>query len=391
MSLERIFENNREWVAEKLNGDTQYFENLSAGQSPELLYIGCSDSRVTAEGLMGLQPGEVFVHRNIANMVPKGDLNSLSVIEYAVVHLKVNHIAMCGHYYCGGIQAALGNDDLGVLNPWIQNIKDVYTEHAEELDAIEDEQQRVFMARALAQGADVLLLDEPFAGVDAATEQAILDVLEQTRSAGRTLLVVHHDLTTAADYFDSLILLKQRLYAYGPPHAVLHPELLSEVYEGKLIAYSMGNFLCDIHDSYFQSVGSPYVNKGMILYLNLDTSRLLSFEIQPTVIGDDLVVRPADDVERQELFALIESISAPLYDAEMLRSLNPSRTVAAKLGRLAARAKANGIGALLEELCANVLAFLDRIVLQPGRVRTLTRQLKTSRFHIEPNPPSGEN
>ena len=96
------------------------------------------------------------------------------------------------------------------------------------------QQQRVFMARAMAQGADILLLDEPFAGVDAATERAILDVLEQTKASGRTLLVVHHDLATAAEYFDSLILLKQRLFAYGPPEAVLHPELLSQVYEGNL-------------------------------------------------------------------------------------------------------------------------------------------------------------
>lgn len=96
------------------------------------------------------------------------------------------------------------------------------------------QQQRVFMARAMAQGADILLLDEPFAGVDAATEHAILDVLERTKAAGRTLLVVHHDLTTAAQYFDSLVLLKQRLFAFGPPQVVLNEELLSQVYEGKL-------------------------------------------------------------------------------------------------------------------------------------------------------------
>jgi manganese/iron transport system ATP-binding protein/manganese/zinc/iron transport system ATP- binding protein len=100
------------------------------------------------------------------------------------------------------------------------------------------QQQRVFMARAMAQGADILLLDEPFAGVDAATERAILDVLERTRAAGRTLVVVHHDLATAAEYFDTLILLKQRLFAFGPPQAVLHPELLSEVYEGKLRVFA---------------------------------------------------------------------------------------------------------------------------------------------------------
>ncbi len=100
------------------------------------------------------------------------------------------------------------------------------------------QQQRVFMARAMAQGADVLLLDEPFAGVDAATERAILDVLERTRAAGKTLMVVHHDLATAAEYFDLLILLKQRMYAFGPPSAVLHAELLSEVYEGKVRAFA---------------------------------------------------------------------------------------------------------------------------------------------------------
>ncbi len=100
------------------------------------------------------------------------------------------------------------------------------------------QQQRVFMARAMAQGAEILLLDEPFAGVDAATERAILDVLERSRAAGKTLLVVHHDLATAAEYFDLLVLLKQRMFAFGPPAAVLHPELLAEVYEGKLKAFS---------------------------------------------------------------------------------------------------------------------------------------------------------
>ena len=100
------------------------------------------------------------------------------------------------------------------------------------------QQQRVFLARALAQGSDILLLDEPFAGVDAATERAILDVLERAKAAGKTLVVVHHDLTTAAEYFDNLVLLKQRLYAYGPPSAVLHEELLSQVYEGRLRVFT---------------------------------------------------------------------------------------------------------------------------------------------------------
>lgn len=142
MSLEKIFENNRKWIADKLANDQSYFENLAKGQTPEFLYIGCSDSRVTAEGLMGLEPGEVFVHRNIANMVTSGDLNVLSVINYAVNHLNVNHIVVCGHYYCGGVKAAMQSDDLGALNPWIDNIRDVYGLHKEELDGIGDEEKR---------------------------------------------------------------------------------------------------------------------------------------------------------------------------------------------------------------------------------------------------------
>jgi len=98
MDIKNIFQNNKDWVKEKLSVDSDYFENLSKGQSPEVLYIGCSDSRVTAEELMGLSPGEAFVHRNIANMVPNTDLNAMSVLEYAVVHLKVNHVVVCGHY-----------------------------------------------------------------------------------------------------------------------------------------------------------------------------------------------------------------------------------------------------------------------------------------------------
>lgn len=142
MDLPEIFENNRKWIAEKIEADEHYFEKLSEGQSPNLLYIGCSDSRVTAEGLMGLEPGEVFVHRNIANMVPDGDLSVMSVINYAVVHLKVNHIVVCGHYYCGGVKAAMGSDDLGALNPWIDNIRAVRTLHKEELNGISDEEKR---------------------------------------------------------------------------------------------------------------------------------------------------------------------------------------------------------------------------------------------------------
>jgi carbonic anhydrase len=136
MDVKQIFENNQHWIAKQLQSDENYFKKLSEGQSPEFLYIGCSDSRVSAEELMGLQPGQVFVHRNIANMVPNTDLNSMSVINYAVVHLKVNHIIVCGHYGCGGVHAAMQQSDLGILNPWLRNIRDVYRIHRKELDAI---------------------------------------------------------------------------------------------------------------------------------------------------------------------------------------------------------------------------------------------------------------
>lgn len=142
MEIEKVFKNNEKWIAEKLSVDANYFENLSKGQSPEILYIGCSDSRVTAEDLMGVQPGEVFVHRNIANMVISIDLNVMSVLNYAVNHLKVNHVVVCGHYFCGGVKAAMEAKDLGILNPWLRNIRDVYRLHKKELNAIANENDR---------------------------------------------------------------------------------------------------------------------------------------------------------------------------------------------------------------------------------------------------------
>jgi carbonic anhydrase len=140
--IEKVFENNKAWIAEKLSVDENYFENLSKGQSPEFLYIGCSDSRVTAEDLMGVQPGEVFIHRNIANLVNNVDLNVMSVINYAVRHLKVKHVVVCGHYNCGGVKAAMQPKDMGILNPWLRNIRDVYRTHKTELNAIQDEDKR---------------------------------------------------------------------------------------------------------------------------------------------------------------------------------------------------------------------------------------------------------
>jgi carbonic anhydrase len=138
MKIEEIFENNKKWIAEKLRVDEDYFRNLVHGQNPEILYIGCSDSRVSAEELMGLHPGEVFVHRNIANMVPNTDLSAMSVINYALSHLRVNHVVVCGHYYCAGVKAAMQSADLGILNPWLRNIRDVYRLHKHELDRIDN-------------------------------------------------------------------------------------------------------------------------------------------------------------------------------------------------------------------------------------------------------------
>ncbi|MEL1243280.1 carbonic anhydrase [Flavobacterium sp. DGU11] len=142
MDIRKIFDNNKAWVTQQLENDKTYFNKLSQGQSPAILYIGCSDSRVTAEELMGLQPGEVFVHRNIANVVPNTDLNVMSVINYAVSVLKVDHVVVCGHYGCGGIKAAMQNTDMGILNPWLRNIRDVYRLHRRELSAIENDERR---------------------------------------------------------------------------------------------------------------------------------------------------------------------------------------------------------------------------------------------------------
>jgi len=142
MDIKHIFANNQNWVKEKLDQDPNYFRNLTRGQNPDILYIGCSDSRVTAEELMGISAGEAFVHRNIANMVPNTDLSSMSVIHYAVVNLKVNHIVVCGHYYCGGVKAAMQSEDLGILNSWLRNIRDVYRMHKDELNEIDEEDER---------------------------------------------------------------------------------------------------------------------------------------------------------------------------------------------------------------------------------------------------------
>lgn len=139
---DELFANNQEWIAKKTGTNRDFFSQLAKEQNPDYLYIGCSDSRVTAEELIGLGPGDVFVHRNVGNLINNTDLNVMTAIEYAVVHLKVKHIIVCGHYKCGGVKAAMEPKDLGILNPWLRNIRDVYRLHKAELDNIEDEQKR---------------------------------------------------------------------------------------------------------------------------------------------------------------------------------------------------------------------------------------------------------
>ncbi len=141
----KILDNNKIWVEESLAKDPNYFQDLAKGQTPPLLWIGCSDSRVPANEIIGAKPGEVFVHRNIANMVVHSDMNMLSVLDYAVNVLRVKHILVCGHYGCGGVKAAMTNDSIGIIDNWIRHIKDVYRFHQKKLDEIVDEHERFNM------------------------------------------------------------------------------------------------------------------------------------------------------------------------------------------------------------------------------------------------------
>lgn len=139
---EKLLLENKAWAAEAVEEDPDFFKRLENIQKPDFLWIGCSDSRVPANEITNTQPGEIFVHRNIANMVVHTDLNLLSVLEYAVVHLKVKHIIVCGHYGCGGVKAAMTNHNFGIINKWLRNIKDVYRIHRDEINAIPDEDKR---------------------------------------------------------------------------------------------------------------------------------------------------------------------------------------------------------------------------------------------------------
>ena len=138
----KILDNNKKWVESQLALDKEYFKDLAKGQQPPLLWIGCSDSRVPANEIIGAKPGEVFVHRNIANMVIHSDMNMLSVLDYAVNVLKVKHVIVCGHYGCGGVKAAIGNQSIGLIDNWIRHIKDVYRLHEEYLNSFIDEDER---------------------------------------------------------------------------------------------------------------------------------------------------------------------------------------------------------------------------------------------------------
>ncbi len=139
---EKLLLENKAWATEQVQKDPEFFTRLKDLQTPQFLWIGCSDSRVPADKITGTQPGEIFVHRNIANMVVHTDLNLLSVLEYAVVYLKVNHIIVCGHYGCGGVKAAMGNHSLGIINKWLRNIKDVYHKHKDEVNSLTTEEEK---------------------------------------------------------------------------------------------------------------------------------------------------------------------------------------------------------------------------------------------------------
>lgn len=153
--LQKLFDNNRIWVNNQTAKDADFFKKLAAGQKPEYLWIGCGDSRIPAEEILGLTAGEVFVHRNVANQVLYTDINARSVVEYAVLHLKVKHVIVCGHYGCGGVKAALGTDDLGeTLNMWLKSIKEVYVENKAELESLpttKEKEERLVELNVLKQ------------------------------------------------------------------------------------------------------------------------------------------------------------------------------------------------------------------------------------------------
>lgn len=141
--LEYLFRNNRHWASRLRSYDPEFFHELAEQQSPEFLWIGCSDSRVPANDIVGLMPGELFVHRNVANLMVHSDINGLSVLQFAVDVLKVRHIIVCGHYGCGGVRAAMQQQELGLIDNWLRHIRDIYRKHQHELDALPQESRRL--------------------------------------------------------------------------------------------------------------------------------------------------------------------------------------------------------------------------------------------------------
>ena len=156
--FEKILKDNKEWAAQMLATDPDYFKRLVEIQSPGILWIGCSDSRVPADKITGTQPGEIFVHRNVANLVVHADLNLLSVLQYAVEVLHVKHVIVCGHHNCGGIRAALKNQSLGLIDKWLLNIKNIYLQHKDEIDALENEDAKVALLTELNVKEQILNL-----------------------------------------------------------------------------------------------------------------------------------------------------------------------------------------------------------------------------------------
>jgi carbonic anhydrase len=140
--LNVLFQNNKEWVKTRLSKDPDYFRKMAGAQDPNFLWIGCSDSRVPANEIVGLEPGELFVHRNVANLFPHTDINCLSVLEYGVDLLKIQHVIVCGHYGCNGVKSAMENHQLGLVDNWLRNIRDVYARFKDELESIEDQNLR---------------------------------------------------------------------------------------------------------------------------------------------------------------------------------------------------------------------------------------------------------
>jgi carbonic anhydrase len=158
--FEKILQHNKEWAAKQTQTDPNYFKRLVEIQSPDILWIGCSDSRVPADRITATEPGEIFVHRNVANLVVHTDLNLLSVLQYAVEILKVKHIIVCGHYNCGGIIAALNNQSLGLIDKWLWNIKNVYRLHREEIDSLKTQEEKVKLLTELNVKEQVMNLSK---------------------------------------------------------------------------------------------------------------------------------------------------------------------------------------------------------------------------------------